>query len=104
MEIMGLTTREMTVLNGGGHSIGKTHCGTTGFEGPWTHNPTKFSNDFFKLLLSETWIPVTAKCTGGKGKKQFTDKATKSLMMLDTDLQFVKSNIFKKDVEYYAAN
>jgi len=84
MKIMGFTPREMTVLNGGGHAIGKAHTSKSGFEGPWTRAPTTFSNSFFTDLFGNTWIEV--KSPGNR--TQFTDAATRTLMMLHTDLAF----------------
>jgi len=50
---------------------------SSGFEGPWTFSPTSFTNEFYKLLLSEKW-----QWRKWNGPKQFEDKKTKSLMML----------------------
>lgn len=33
---MGFTDREITALNGGGHTIGRCHPDRSGFTGPWT--------------------------------------------------------------------
>merc|ERR1719419_189305 len=69
MKIMGFTDREMVVLNGGGHSIGQCHHFRSGFDGPWTHNPTKVSNEFFTLLLKEEWVVTNA--PHNTNRKQF---------------------------------
>jgi cytochrome c peroxidase len=50
---------------------------SSGFEGPWTFSPTSFTNEFYKLLLSEKW-----QWRKWNGPKQLEDKKTKSLMML----------------------
>jgi catalase (peroxidase I) len=50
---------------------------SSGFEGPWTFSPTSFTNEFYKLLLSEKW-----QWRKWNGPKQLEDKQTKSLMML----------------------
>lgn len=82
---MGMNDTETVALIGGGHAFGKTHgacpagpgpsplenvtnpwpgnCGTgkgkdaftSGFEGPWTTNPTKWDNEFFRVLRNSTW-------------------------------------------------
>lgn len=100
MRIMGFSAREMTVLNGGGHSVGQTHTGTSGFTGPWTHSPTEVSNSFFTLLLENDW---TAKMSEGD-RKQFTDSSTGTLTMLHTDLEFKKDPEFRTFVDIYAGD
>lgn len=98
MYIMGFTDRDMVVLNGGGHSIGQCHALRSGFEGPWTFNPTQVDNGFFVALLEEEWLETTS----STGKKQFHDKRTRSLTMLVTDLIFRDDDKFRAIVEEYA--
>lgn len=82
---MGMDDEETVALVGGGHAFGKVHgacpdgagpnpmedpedpwpgmCGsgmgrdtyTSGFEGPWTSNPTTWSNEYFVNLVSFDW-------------------------------------------------
>jgi len=99
MKIMGFTDREMVVLNGGGHSIGRCHHFRSGFQGPWTHNPTEVSNSFFQLLLENHWEEVEVPQTG---KKQFRDTETGQLMMLFSDMVFRDDPKFRAIVEEYA--
>ncbi|KAB2603944.1 L-ascorbate peroxidase 3 [Pyrus ussuriensis x Pyrus communis] len=50
---MGLSDKDVVVLSGG-HTLGKAHK-RSGFEGPWTKEPTKFDNSYFvELLKGET--------------------------------------------------
>eukprot|EP00493_Phyllostaurus_siculus_P023982 UN24319 len=49
--MMNFTLREMVVLNGGGHSIGKCHSAVSGYEGQWSSRPTEFDNSWFKQVL-----------------------------------------------------
>lgn len=100
MMIMGFNEAEITVLNGGGHSIGKCHSNRSGFEGPWTTNPTVFSNSFFTTLLDNEWEETTSPA----GKRQYTDVKTRQLTMLHTDLQFKLDANFKKHVISYATD
>jgi len=97
MIIMGFTAQEMTVLNGGGHAIGKAHSSKSGFEGPWTHEPTTLSNGFFKTLWDNEWVETQSPMN----RTQFTDVATGSLMMLHTDLAFKSDPEFSKFVKEY---
>jgi len=99
--IMGFTIEEMTVLNGGGHSIGEAHVGTSGFNGPWTTNPLQLSNDFFTTLLYNNW---TVKTVPQSGKKQYNDDATGLLTMFGTDMVFKTDSEFLPITQKYAAD
>jgi len=97
MSIMNFSAREMTVLIGGGHGIGKAHKSKSGFEGPWTHTPTIFSNGFFRDLLDNEWVETRSPMN----KTQFTDKATGTLMMMHTDMAFKSDPEFRKFAQEY---
>lgn len=86
-----------TVALIGAHSLGRAHTDRSGFDGPWDFSPTVFTNEFFKLLLSEKWAPKK-----WDGNFQYTDNSTKSLMMLPTDYALIQDKGFKKYVELYA--
>jgi len=101
MAIMGFSNREMTVLNGGGHAIGKAHWHKSGFEGKWTLNPTTLSNSFFTTLLNNNWVETNVSETG---KRQFTDEAGNGLMMLSTDVAFKTDSEFSSFVQEYAVD
>jgi len=92
---MGFNDQEMVALIGA-HALGRCHTDRSGYDGPWTNAPTTFSNEFFRVLLEEKWVPRQ-----WKGKHQFEDK-TKHLMMLPADLALVQDPSFKKYVELYA--
>jgi Peroxidase len=93
---MGFSDQEIVALSGA-HALGRCHTDRSGFEGPWTFSPTTFSNDYYKLLLSERWVSRS-----WKGPSQLQDKKTKSLMMLPSDMALVQDREFKKHVERYA--
>merc|ERR1719356_109043 len=73
---MGFDDREITALVGGGHALGRCHTDRSGFDGPWTFAPTTFSNEFFRVLFEEQWVPKK-----WNGPKQFVNKSG-GLMML----------------------
>ena len=56
-----------------------------------------FTNDYFKLLLSESWYQRK-----WNGPKQFQDYKTKTLMMLPSDMSLINDKKFKPWVEAYA--
>ncbi|KAL3451510.1 heme peroxidase [Aspergillus insuetus] len=93
---MGLDDREIVALSGA-HALGRAHTDRTGYEGPWDFSPTVFTNEFFRLLVEEEWL----KREWG-GPLQYTDKTTKTLMMLPTDMALVEDDGFRPHVERYA--
>jgi len=92
---MGFTDQEIVALIGA-HAVGRCHPDRSGFDGPWTHSPTVFSNEFFVQLLKNKWTERS-----WKGPKQYEDES-KKLMMLPADLAFIEDPEFKKYVEKYA--
>jgi len=93
---MGFNDQEIVALSGA-HALGRCHTDRSGFEGPWTFSPTVVTNDYYKLLLEEKWS-----YRKWDGPKQFQDVASKSLMMLPTDMALIKDKSFKTHVERYA--
>jgi len=97
MEIMGFSVQEMTVLNGGGHAIGRCHVGTSGFNGPWTSTPSTLDNSFFTTLLENNWSPESVE---GSGRVQNTNG--KGQIMLNTDLLMRDDPEFRYWTDIYA--
>lgn len=93
---MGFDDREIVALSGA-HALGRAHTNRTGYEGPWDFSPTVFTNEFFRLLVEEKWLKRE-----WEGPLQYTDKTTKTLMMLPTDLALVEDAEFRTHVERYA--
>ncbi|CAK5281261.1 unnamed protein product, partial [Mycena citricolor] len=93
---MGFNDQEIVALSGA-HALGRCHSTRSGFEGPWTFSPTTLTNDYFKLLFSESWV-----WKKWSGPKQLEDKSTRSLMMLPTDYVVISDKSFKKFAKAYA--
>jgi cytochrome c peroxidase len=97
---MGFNDQEIVALSGA-HNLGRCHADRSGFDGAWVNSPTRFSNQYFRLLLSLPWKKKTLK----NGVQQFVnyDEDTETeLMMLPTDIVLTKDASFRKYVELYA--
>lgn len=97
---MGFNDQEIVALSGA-HNLGRCHSDRSGFEGAWVNNPTRFSNQYFRLLLSLQWKKKTLK----NGVEQFVnyDEDTETeLMMLPTDIALTQDAKFRMWVELYA--
>lgn len=97
---MGFNDREIVALSGA-HSLGRCHIDRSGFEGQWVNNPTRFSNQYYRLLLSRQWKTKTLP----NGVKQFfhyDEDSETELMMLPSDMALLADKTFKQYVELYA--
>jgi cytochrome c peroxidase len=97
---MGFNDREIVALSGA-HNLGRCHADRSGFDGAWVNNPTRFSNQYFILLLSLQWKKKTLK----NGVEQFVnhdEDLQTELMMLPTDMALTQDKEFVKWVELYA--
>lgn len=74
---MGFDDQAIVALSGA-HTLGSCHATRSGYEGPWTTNPLKFDNEYFRNLLHITWKPRE-----WDGPLQYTDP-TGHLIMLPT--------------------
>jgi catalase (peroxidase I) len=77
---MGFNDREIVALSGA-HTVGRCHKVRSGYDGPWTRNPLRFDNEYFRNLMTLEWKPRQ-----WEGKMQYTDVATETLTMLPTDM------------------
>jgi len=93
---MGFNDQEIVALCGA-HTLGRCHVTRSGFDGPWTRNPLKFDNTFFKNLLYLEWRPRQ-----WNGPMQFEDVDTGELMMLPTDMALRTDPAFRVWAEVYA--
>ena len=94
---MGFNDKEIVVLSGA-HTLGRCHKTRSGFDGPWTSNPLKFDNEYFKNLLDNDWKPRE-----WDGPLQYADPSGQ-LMMLPTDLALIEDRAFLPWVKIYAAD
>jgi hypothetical protein len=94
---MGFDDKDIVALSGA-HTVGSCHENRSGFDGPWTSNPTKFDNEYFQNLLEIEWTKRE-----WEGPIQYTDPSGK-LMMLPTDMALIEDTAFKTHVEAYAAD
>ncbi|KAI8902277.1 heme peroxidase [Globomyces pollinis-pini] len=92
---MGFNDQEIVALSGA-HSLGRCHTDRSGFSGPWTHTPTRFSNQYFILLSTLEW-----KEKKWDGPKQYVDEDDE-LMMLPSDMALIWDPKFKVFVDLYA--
>jgi len=93
---MGFNDQEIVALSGA-HTLGRCHIVRSGYDGPWTRNPLKFDNTFFKNLLFLEWRPRK-----WNGPLQFEDEDTRELMMLPTDMALRTDPAFRVHAELYA--
>jgi cytochrome c peroxidase len=68
---MGFNDQEIVALTGA-HALGRCHPDRSGFEGPWSEQPTLFSNEYFKVISEREWIKKELK----NGGWQWVDKVT----------------------------
>jgi len=93
---MGFNDQEIVALSGA-HTLGRCHLQRSGFDGPWTRNPLKFDNQYFKTLLHMEWRPRK-----WDGPLQFEDVMTGELMMLPTDMAIKTDPALRAHAEKYA--
>jgi len=95
---MGFDDQEIVILSGA-HTLGRMHLSRSGFDGPWTSNPLKFDNEYYKFLLERTWVKKDY-----AGNDMFEDKESGKYNMLPTDIALITDAKFKPFVEKYAAD
>jgi len=93
---MGFNDREIVALSGA-HTLGRCHVTRSGYDGPWTRNPLKFDNTFFRNLLYLEWRPKK-----WDGPLQYEDVDTGELMMLPSDMALRTDEKFRVFAEIYA--
>jgi len=92
---IGFDDDKYIVALSGAHTLGSCHADRSGFEGPWTDNPYKFDNSYFKDLINKKWkIGVSS-----VGNTQFINGDT---MMLPSDWTLQNTVETRVYVEKYA--
>jgi len=71
----------------GAHSLGETHFENTGYHGRWVPKPANFfSNNFYKILLTYNWFPVTVPCNKTTGcEKEYNTNGLPGGLLLSID-------------------
>lgn len=106
---MGFSDQEIVCLSGA-HNLGRCHPDRSGFQGPWVVAPTRFSNQYYQLLLKLDWKKKQlSKDQAEKGaswqwaaKAPGADDEDEELMMLPTDHSLIEDAGFRPWVEKYA--
>ncbi|KAG2424571.1 hypothetical protein HXX76_014451 [Chlamydomonas incerta] len=78
--VMGLSPREAVALAARPRSPSQQQ--RLGYSGSWTHTPSRVSNQYFKVLLGETWLRTNS----SEGLEEFAAAGGKGLFMTPTDL------------------
>lgn len=108
---MGFSDQEIVALSGA-HNLGRCHADRSGFDGKWVNQPTRFSNQYFRLLLANDWTKTRLP----NGVEQFIyvdedevaaaegngEEPPERLMMLPTDVALLHDPAFRPWVERYA--
>lgn len=102
---MGFSDREIVALSGA-HNLGRCHADRSGFNGAWVNNPTRFSNQYFRLLQNLEW-KRTRLDSGIEQYQAYADDEAEAegdapLMMLPTDMALMGDESFVKVVREYA--
>eukprot|EP01084_Bolivina_argentea_P246732 412866_1 len=95
-----MTDAEVVALSGA-HTLGSCHDDRSGFDGPWTVDPFKFDNSYFKDLVEKEWFVDVSPA----GNTQFVnddEEAGKRTIMLPSDWDLVNRKETKAFVEQYA--
>jgi len=99
MRLLGMTAREMIALHGGGHSLGQMHQNRSGYQGSWTTQPTRLSNEYFHNLAYEHYEAYTQP---DSGLTQY--RSSNGLNALHTDLLYKWDPALMAVVQEYASD
>ncbi|KAI8333536.1 heme peroxidase [Chlamydoabsidia padenii] len=94
---MGFNDQEIVAL-AGAHALGRCHPDRSGFDGPWSEQPTLFSNEYFKVISERKWIKKDLE----QGGWQWVDKNNPAVMMLPVEITMYNDKEFRKYFDLYA--
>jgi cytochrome c peroxidase len=98
---MGFNDQEIVALSGA-HNLGRCHADRSGFHGAWVNNPTRFSNQYFKLMAGLEWTRKTVPQSGVQQFVNYDEDSETELMMLPTDMALLSDEQFAVHVRRYA--
>ncbi|KAI0155126.1 peroxiredoxin [Xylariaceae sp. FL1272] len=109
---MGFNDQEIVALSGA-HNLGRCHADRSGFEGKWVNQPTRFSNQYFRLLIGNEGAWKKTRLQNGVEQFVYTEPEEEEeegevkeeeevLMMLPTDMCLLSDKEFRHWVERYA--
>lgn len=98
---MGFNDQEIVALSGA-HNLGRCHADRSGFHGAWVNNPTRFSNQYFKLMSGLEWKKKTVPQSGVEQFVNYDEDSETELMMLPTDMALLYDDKFAPYVHKYA--
>ncbi|KAJ3027268.1 UNVERIFIED_CONTAM: hypothetical protein HDU68_004133 [Siphonaria sp. JEL0065] len=93
--VRGLTAHQAVALAGRPRSLVQQK--RRGVQGSYAPVSNTLSNEYYQILLRETWVPVA-------GTKLLTAKSNSSLVALDTDVALLNNAEFKAVVQEFAQN
>lgn len=97
LRVAGLTVPEGVALAGGLRS--PAHQKALGYSGSWSSQPDRLSNEFFKVLLANTWEPTKS----ASGKDEFKAKGKAGVFITPAD-HVLLSEPYLAVVKQYAAD
>jgi catalase (peroxidase I) len=97
LRVAGLTVAEGVALAGRLRS--PAHQKTLGYSGSWTSQPDRLNNEFFKVLLANTWEPHKS----ASGKAEFKAKGKDNVFITPAD-HVLLSEPYLAVVKQYAAD
>merc|ERR1711862_873376 len=84
--------------------FGHTHTYTSGFTGPWTTTPFKWSNEFFIALKAYEWEKYPSPTGHWQWRTKDRNGPMSKVMRLTTDLALLEDDEYHRIVTDFAEN